>query len=149
MKVHLFYTILVSFAATVVVTLLGIVGLVHVESGYLQILVPAFLLALAGAVIALFRRSDFFTDDQSEQPNAIDNLRKEHLESDAHNQQVIQSLTESNAQKEAEAAKLRETIAQLRQAPPKLPLELADILRASDPKPEDAKTKWRIDARSN
>ena len=62
MKRHLFYTFLLIFTATSVVTLLGVTGIVHIVEGYLWPLVGAFLLELAGAVVAIFRRARFFDE---------------------------------------------------------------------------------------
>jgi len=62
MKPHLFYTFLTIFAATAVVTLLALTGVVTVVDGYLGWLVSAFLVESAGAVIALFRGAKFFEE---------------------------------------------------------------------------------------
>ena len=62
MKPHLFYTFLTIFAATAVVTLLALTGVVTVVGGYLGWLVSAFLVESAGAVIALFRGAKFFEE---------------------------------------------------------------------------------------
>lgn len=56
----LFYTFLAIFIATALVTLLGLIGAVSIPSVQLSLLVGAFFVELAGAVIALFRRTDFF-----------------------------------------------------------------------------------------
>lgn len=56
----LFYTFLAIFAATALVTLLGLVGTLSIPPTQLTVLVGAFFVELAGAVIALFRRTDFF-----------------------------------------------------------------------------------------
>jgi hypothetical protein len=55
----LFYTFLVIFAVTAVVTLLGVVQVVEIEGKYLTALVTAFLVELAVAVILLFQKTDF------------------------------------------------------------------------------------------
>jgi hypothetical protein len=60
MKRHLFYTFLGIFIATSVVTLLGVTGIIHIVDGYLWPLVAAFLIELAGAVVAVFSRAEFF-----------------------------------------------------------------------------------------
>ena len=65
MKRHLFYTLLVIFAITSLITLLGVTGIIHIVDGYLWPLVGAFLIELAGAILAVFRRAEFF-DDPSE-----------------------------------------------------------------------------------
>ena len=57
----LFYTFLVIFAATAIVTLLGVVKVLPIEQENLRWLLGAFLIELAGAVIALFRGAPFFS----------------------------------------------------------------------------------------
>lgn len=66
MKTHLFYTFLVIFAATSVVTLLGVTSVITIREGYLTALVSAFLIELAGAVIAIFKSADFFASEKSQ-----------------------------------------------------------------------------------
>ena len=78
MKKHLFYTFLVIFAATALITLLGLIDLVPVREGFLAGLVTAFLIELAGAVIAMFRMAKFFTDDETFAP-----LTKDRAEANA------------------------------------------------------------------
>jgi hypothetical protein len=56
----LFYTFLLIFAGTAVVTLLGVIKVVTIEGGQLNALLGAFLLELAGAVVVLFRGAPFF-----------------------------------------------------------------------------------------
>ena len=56
----LFYTFLAIFAATAIVTLLGILRIVPIEQENLRWLLGAFLIELAGAVVALFRGAPFF-----------------------------------------------------------------------------------------
>jgi hypothetical protein len=65
MKAHLFYTFLFIFAATALITLLGVTGVVPIQEGYLTALVAAFLIELAGAVIAIFKGADFFASDKN------------------------------------------------------------------------------------
>jgi len=65
-KTHLFYTFLVIFAATAVITLLGVTNVIAVRDGYLTGLVTAFLIELAGAVIAIFKSANFFSPEKSE-----------------------------------------------------------------------------------
>ena len=60
-KAHLFYTFLAIFAVTAVITLLGITGTISIRDQYLAPLFGAFLIELTGAVIALYRRADFFS----------------------------------------------------------------------------------------
>lgn len=56
----LFYTFLVIFAATAVVTLLGVTGVFSIDSTQMNVLLGAFLVELAGAVIAIFKGAPFF-----------------------------------------------------------------------------------------
>jgi hypothetical protein len=65
-KAHLFYTFLVIFAATSVVTLLGVTSVLTIRDGYLTALVSAFLIELAGAVIAIFKGADFFASEKNQ-----------------------------------------------------------------------------------
>src|SRR6266699_1190592 len=57
----LFYTFLIIFVLTAIVTLLGVLEVVPIEKGHLGLLLGAFLIELAAAVIGLFKRTDFFT----------------------------------------------------------------------------------------
>jgi hypothetical protein len=66
LKAHLFYTFLVIFAATSVVTLLGVTSVITIREGYLTALVTAFLIELAGAVIAIFKGADFFASEKNQ-----------------------------------------------------------------------------------
>ena len=117
MKVHLFYTLLVIFAATALVTLLGITGVVHIADGYLTALVTAFLIESAGAVLALFRRAEFFPESQAEQAHSEDQLREQHatemaLLAERHARQIDQ-LAHAHAKKHESDLKI---IGNLRQA---------------------------------
>jgi hypothetical protein len=60
MKKHLFYTFLSIFVATAVITLLGVVKVVDIEEGYLQVLFTSLIIELVGSVIGLYRTTDFF-----------------------------------------------------------------------------------------
>jgi len=66
LKTHLFYTFLVIFAATALVTLLGVTSVIVIKDGYLTALVSAFLLELSGAVIAIFKSADFFSSEKNQ-----------------------------------------------------------------------------------
>ena len=90
MKRHLFYTLLVIFAVTSAVTLLGVTGIIPIAGGYLTALVSAFLIELAGAVIALFKRAEFFSED-------------------AHSKEIIAEITRRHA---AEVLQLKSEHAQ-------------------------------------
>jgi hypothetical protein len=56
----LFVTFIAIFAATAVITLLGIIDVVPIRDGYLKTLFTALILETVGAVIALFRSTSFF-----------------------------------------------------------------------------------------
>lgn len=56
----LFYSFMVIFVVTAIVTLLGVVGKITIPVTQLNMLLGAFLVGLAGAVVALYRRTDFF-----------------------------------------------------------------------------------------
>ena len=118
MKRHLFYTFLGIFAVTSFVTLLGITRVIQIPDGYLTALVTAFLVESAGAVVALFRRAEFFTVDdahhteinaqlesrhaaeiaqfQSENTLAIERLTRKHSEHHQRNLETIGTLRKSN-----------------------------------------------------
>src|SRR5436189_27513 len=93
MKRHLFYTFLVIFVATTIVTLLGLIGLIHIPGGYLTGLVSAFLVELAGAVVAIFRRADFFTDEDQKHAEELKRTREQH-------QDEIKQLQRQQSQRE-------------------------------------------------
>lgn len=78
-KKHLFYTFLFIFAATAVITLLGVTNVITIREGYLTGLVTAFLIELAGAVIAIFKSANFFsaeTDELSSEAKVWESIRK-------------------------------------------------------------------------
>lgn len=78
MKRHLFYTFLYMFIATCVVTLLGATHVISMDEWCLKSLLVAFLLALAGAVVALFKGAKFFADDDKPAQQALAQLQKAH-----------------------------------------------------------------------
>ncbi|GEM_PF-6486536 len=116
MKKHLFYTFLAIFAATAIVTMLGITGVLHIPGGYLTALVTGFLVESAGAVVAIFRRADFFTDDEQKHADAIARLQEEHAQTHERLMQAtsvtvrlqseIDRMTEENQHLRDELAKL-------------------------------------------
>ena len=59
----LFYTFLGIFIITAGITLLGITGKMTIREGYLNTLVGLFLLESGGAVISLFRNTNFFDEE--------------------------------------------------------------------------------------
>lgn len=56
----LYYTFIIIFIVTAALTLLGVVGVLHIEGAYLNALVGVFILESGSAVIALFKRTNFF-----------------------------------------------------------------------------------------
>jgi hypothetical protein len=96
LKTHLFYTFLAIFAATSVVTLLGVTNVIPIHGGYLTALVTAFLLELAGAVIAIFKSANFFASEKGE-TTIDDDLRRSIRKLDAafgyiHDRQQAQEI---------------------------------------------------------
>ncbi len=63
MKKALFYTFLFIYIATAIVTLLGLTPLLPIPVGYMRILLPALLVETAAALVALFKRTDFFDSE--------------------------------------------------------------------------------------
>ncbi len=56
----LFYSFMLIFVITAILTLLGVVSIVPIKEVHLNMLLGAFLVELAGAVIALYKKTDFF-----------------------------------------------------------------------------------------
>ena len=63
MKKHLFYTLLLIFIATAIVTLCGVTGVLSIKDEYLQPLIAALLIEIAVAIIGLFRKTEFFSEN--------------------------------------------------------------------------------------
>jgi len=51
----LFWTFLIIFVTTAAVTLLGLVGVLKIAPGYLQVLFAALILEVVGGIVSLFR----------------------------------------------------------------------------------------------
>jgi len=62
MKKALYYSFLGIFIATALITLLGILNVIHIDGFYLKALMGAFLVEMAAALIAVFRKTDFFSE---------------------------------------------------------------------------------------
>lgn len=62
MKKHLFYTFLSIFVVTALITLLGIIQAIQIDEFYLKGLFGTLILELMGALIGLFKGTDFFPD---------------------------------------------------------------------------------------
>lgn len=69
---------LAIFVVTAVVTLAGIIGIAKISGGYLTALVTAFLIESAGAVVAIFRKADFFTDDEKQHADTIAQMHRQY-----------------------------------------------------------------------
>jgi hypothetical protein len=82
MRQLLFYTVLAIFAATAIVTLLGITGYLSVEPTILKGLVGTLLLESAAAAVGLFKATDFFSLDNEKSTREALNRRIETLQSD-------------------------------------------------------------------
>jgi hypothetical protein len=65
MKRHLFYTFLIVFGLTAVITILGILNVVTIGEFYLKGLFSALLIELVGAVVGIYRKTDFFNQTDS------------------------------------------------------------------------------------
>src|SRR6266478_2726004 len=74
LKETLFFTFLGIFAATACVTLLGVAQKLKIQSKYLTVLFTALLIELAGAVIGLFKATDFFPKETAITPSLRDEL---------------------------------------------------------------------------
>jgi hypothetical protein len=66
MKAAMFTLFFILFAATSVITLLGVLDLIKVREGYLNALVASLLLELIAAMITLFKKTSFFGDEKTE-----------------------------------------------------------------------------------
>jgi hypothetical protein len=62
----LFYTFLGIFIVTAIITFLGLLNLVQIKEGYLDKLLVVVAVECCGAVIGLFKKTDFFEDHKSE-----------------------------------------------------------------------------------
>lgn len=60
-KEILYYSFIVIFIATSIVTLVGVMGYVIIDKTHLNMLLTAFLLGIAGAIVALFKKTNFFS----------------------------------------------------------------------------------------
>lgn len=60
----LFYTFLCIFILTAAITILGVIEVISIKSGYLNTLFTILVVELISAVIALFKKANFFVDDE-------------------------------------------------------------------------------------
>jgi SNF family Na+-dependent transporter len=68
MKKALFYVFLVIFALTALVALLGVIGAVNVKEPYLGRLFAVLILQVAGAVIGLYKKTNFWEEHLDRNP---------------------------------------------------------------------------------
>lgn len=80
MKRILFFTILLVWVATTVVTLLGITNVLTISESYLKLLVPAFLVGVGGAILTIFKSGDFFSDEAKKLENEIRLLKDQNAQ---------------------------------------------------------------------
>ena len=65
MKKTLFYTFMVIFGATALITLLGLIKAIHIEPSYLEKLFYLLLAEVIAPVIALFKKTNFFDEEDT------------------------------------------------------------------------------------
>ena len=101
----LFYVVLLLFAVTGIVTILGLVQKVTIEKKYLNLLFSTLILELIAAVLYLFSNTDFF--QQEPHADELVLLRSElpQAHSDIASSEVIELLTAHDSNQE----KLRQT----------------------------------------
>ncbi|MBC7818428.1 MAG: hypothetical protein IAG10_16195 [Planctomycetaceae bacterium] len=119
----LFYTFLVIFAATAFVTLLGVVKKFPIDQENLRWLLSAFLVELAGAVIALFRGAPFFSKDELAKnidparediealKNAVTGIESKLAIPDAQRLSPTVSMLQSPKQKQDAALRIKQALA--------------------------------------
>ena len=59
-RATLFFSVIAIFVATSLVTLLGVIGWITIDSQYLKVLFGALIIELVAAVIGLFKATDWF-----------------------------------------------------------------------------------------
>lgn len=59
-RAALYYSVIAIFVATAAVTLLGVIGVLTIPEGYLDVLFTALIIELVAAVIGLFQATDWF-----------------------------------------------------------------------------------------
>ena len=72
-KIILFYTFLIVFVATAVITLLGVIKKVSIREKYLNTLFFILLVQLVGSVIGLYKTTDFFKSTHNKDRNYFKN----------------------------------------------------------------------------
>lgn len=65
MEKTLFYTFIAIFAATALITLLGLIEAIHIEPSYLEKLFYLLLAEVIAPVIALFKKTNFFDEENT------------------------------------------------------------------------------------
>ncbi|WP_432695262.1 hypothetical protein ACQUQP_11975 [Marinobacterium sp. YM272] len=61
----LFYTVIIIFILTAAVTILGVTNVITIKSNYLDVLFTALIIELVGAVIGLFKATDWFGKEEN------------------------------------------------------------------------------------
>ncbi len=74
MKKILFYTFITVFGATAVITLLGLVNLIDIDPNYLEKLFYLLIAEVIAPVIALFKKTDFFDENNFEKERSKINI---------------------------------------------------------------------------
>lgn len=87
MKKTLFFTFIFVFVATAVITLLGIIKVIDVDSAYLGKLFYLLIAESVAPVIALFKKTNFFDKEQGNSKMSVVLLPKEAFpkKADPHN----------------------------------------------------------------
>lgn len=129
MKRILFYTFLAIFVLTALVTLSGLAGILKINEELLKILVIGLLIELAGAVVGLFVRTDFFSQDTA----------MELIEGEGNNRPDIDTSRQSHAPDEVPIPEVpipspeaKVTIASLKAKAFDSPIDFFRVLRALD-----------------
>lgn len=66
MKKTLFYTFIFVFGATSIITLLGLINVITIESAYLEKLFYLLIAESVAPVIALFKKTNFFDEESTD-----------------------------------------------------------------------------------
>ncbi len=77
MKKALFYTFLFVFGFTAIITLLGIIKVIQIDDEYQKKLFYALLVESVAPVVALFKKTEFFTEGSDESRMNVVMLPKE------------------------------------------------------------------------
>ncbi len=107
----LFYVFLAIFAATAVVTLLGVTKILSIEDKYLKVLLGAFLLELAISVVGVYRSADFFGTSAADFIEALpSSVRSDSVDVVAQN---ITAVVDEREQYRSEVNELQEQVTRM------------------------------------